>query len=158
MHIENTLEIYDNGSSLAIESHRLKSTGTDFGYGEDVISIALIDDDEDFGALMEYLGTEYGVNIIHFRSMTDLGSVGRLADFDAVVLDYKLDQITGIEIAEYLDAFFPWIPAILTSGEEYFSDKKELPKSISTFISKSCGAANIIRAAQFAFKYENALG
>ena len=124
------------------------------GYGKGNRSIAIIDDDQDFGDLAEYLGGELGLNVLHFGSLTELGSVAVLGQFDAVVLDYNLEHITGVEIAKYLEAFFPWIPAILISGDNSVSKKTDLPKCVNSFISKDCGVMNIIRAADWAITHK----
>ena len=58
-----------------------------------------------------------GHQIAHFASMNDLGFLGRIREFDAVIV-HDLNPLTGPEIAEYLEKLFQSLPAVLLSDDD----------------------------------------
>lgn len=58
-----------------------------------------------------------GHQIAHFPSMNELGFLGRIREFDAVIVQ-DLNPLTGLEIAEYLEKLFKSLPAVLLSDDD----------------------------------------
>lgn len=58
-----------------------------------------------------------GHQIAHFASMNELGFLGRIREFDAVIVQ-DLNPLTGLEIAEYLEKLFQSLPAVLLSDDD----------------------------------------
>jgi CheY-like chemotaxis protein len=112
--------------------------------------IALIDDDKDFGRLMCHIAQSSNLPIDFYESLDQLGSVGLLGQYDVIILDYYLEKMNGIEIAQYIDTFFPGVPAILTSAEAFIPMDKDVPHCVHSFISKACGPVSILSAAMLA--------
>jgi DNA-binding NarL/FixJ family response regulator len=78
----------------------------------------------------------------------DLGSIGRISGYDVAIIDYRLHDMTGIEIAEYLQAFFSDTPMVLVSA----LDDDEIPETnwpapIAKFMNKKAGCSAILLAA-----------
>jgi CheY-like chemotaxis protein len=106
--------------------------------------ILLIDDDKDFGSLFISYANDYGIDADYFDSLSSTGSVGSLRNYDAIVLDVNLNQMTGYEIAEYVQAFFGNKPVILTSSES-LDLGATLPHCIKSFVPKQEGMESLIR-------------
>lgn len=109
--------------------------------------IILIDDDESFGKLVQEYGSQMGVCIDCYTSLLDLGSIGQFTNYDAAIIDYNLDCLNGIEIAEYFPPLMLDIPVVLVSGDFREDKARRWPKSIRQFVKKSDGIPQIIETA-----------
>lgn len=113
--------------------------------------VIVIDDDPIFLTLMMKAAKKSGFYVEIFSSLEDLGHLGSLSEFDLAIVDYQLEQMTGLEIAEYLDVFFKDIPMILVSAREKETvEMTHWPRSIKRFVSKHDGFAEVISAAKYA--------
>lgn len=102
--------------------------------------LVLIDDDRVYNAVMLRAAVLAGVELDVFTSLSDLGSIGLLGDYDAAIVDYQLEQMTGIEVAEYLSTFFKDVPMVLVSQSDHIpGDARKWPKSIAKFVPKKAG-------------------
>ncbi len=110
--------------------------------------LVLIDDDQVYNAVMLRAADLAGVRLDVFTSLADLGSVALLGRYDAAIVDYQLEQMTGIEVAEYLAAFFKDLPMVLVSQcENAPTDERAWPASIATFIPKRAGYQYVLEHA-----------
>jgi DNA-binding NtrC family response regulator len=108
--------------------------------------ILIIDDDESYCLLLKnaLLRSAQNVRVDFVPSLEELGSVGHIRAYDLIILDYALEKMNGLEIAEYIDAFFPDKPAIIVSGVQYFEpESRGLPAAIKAFVPKSSGITAI---------------
>lgn len=110
--------------------------------------LLLIDDDEDFGRLMQAIAITQGVKLDYFPSLLALGRIGRIAEYDVAILDYYLGEMSGLEVAEYVERFFGGKPVIIVSGT-WYSDIgwKNCPQCVRQFIPKVRGANPILTCA-----------
>jgi len=99
----------------------------------------LIDDDPIYRTILTRCAGMEGMDIDVFASLMDLGSVGLLGKYDAAIIDYDLESVNGLEIAEYFAALFGDIPMILVSEKDCSMTDKAWPRSIKKFIKKSAG-------------------
>ena len=107
--------------------------------------IVLIDDDPAFGSIMSDFALSRGIQLDHYKTLEDMGSIGRLSDYAVAVVDYDLGNFNGVEIAEYLPVFFCKMPMILISGQNReSSDTKPWPDSIKEFVHKDIGPDRIL--------------
>ena len=110
--------------------------------------LILIDDDQTFGHIMLRCAEEMGLELDYFESLEDLGFVGLMADYDVAILDYDLGKMTGLEIGEYLTAFFGKMPMLLISGTMRDLGPAEGNRGIpGPFLHKASGPAQILSAA-----------
>lgn len=110
--------------------------------------LVLIDDDPLFGNIMVRVAKKRELDIDYFSSLIETDSFGSLGQYDAAIVDYDLGNMTGIDIAEYLQLFFGDIPMILVSGEQ--RDKsvpKSWPGTVRCFIHKNEGYDAILSEA-----------
>ena len=107
----------------------------------------LIDDDPIYQSIMTRVAQQKGIDLDVYESLLALGSIGLLAKYDAVIVDYDLGQINGIEIAEYLSALFGDIPMILVSEKQRDPRSHPWPNCIKQFINKSLGYEYVINQA-----------
>lgn len=112
--------------------------------------ILVIDDDSQFAKQLLKEGERIGADIDWYNSFSELGRVGRLGEYDCVVADLSSDPVTGIEIAQYVTAFFSDLPVILVSddsADEKVGFIRRLPQAIQARIPKAAGASYIMRTA-----------
>jgi len=108
--------------------------------------VVLIDDDRGFLDLVIGVSAYEGVLIDSFESLDAMGCFANLRNYDLAIIDLFLPQVSGLEIAEYVDIFFSDLPVILISASP--PRLVEKPKCIREFINKNKGARSIIRKAQ----------
>lgn len=110
--------------------------------------ILLIDDDDSFCQLMHAVAEAASVPLTYAAALDELPSLGALGDYDLVIVDYNLQSFTGLEIAEYVDAFFSGMPVMMVSIEnlENSSDKR-WPTCIRKFVNKAFGPFAIVQRA-----------
>jgi len=110
--------------------------------------ILLIEDDLAYGALMTAAAKAENVPLTVFASLADMGSFARMGEFDVAIFDYALDNVNGVEMSEYVTAFFSEVPVILISAYRLDQVKeKRWPASVRRFISKDMGVRSILSAA-----------
>ena len=119
------------------------------GSGVLPMKIALIDDDPDFRRLMSVCGKSMGFDIDTYASLEEMGSFARLDNYDLALVDYYLEKLHGVEIAEYIDIFFPELPVILVSGDDLAPRSRTLwPRCIKKFLVKGLGPYAIFNRAK----------
>lgn len=106
-------------------------------------SIVLIDDCPDYRTLLSIHAKSFGIKLTTFKSLADMYSIARLANFDLIILDYQLESWCGIEIARYVDVFFQNIPVVLISSSKIQS-MENWPTSIKAVYQKDIGPAQIL--------------
>ena len=110
------------------------------------LRILVVDDDQTFGRLIGRAADIKGAKVTYCQSMDEVATI-RSFDFDAIVMDYDLGDITGIELAKQLARFARCdIPSILVSQTRQTSSTK-WPDSIREFVHKSLGPFAILDAA-----------
>lgn len=109
--------------------------------------VVLIDDNASFRLILSQVAQMRGMILDTYESLSDLGSIGLLGRYDAAIIDYDLDKMTGVEIAEYLEAFFSDVPVILVSGAQRDPDKKGWPASVKRFVHKDAGYDQVLSQA-----------
>lgn len=110
--------------------------------------ILLIDDDDSFCHLMEVVARASAVPLTAVAALEDLPSLGSLRDFDLIIVDYNLAAFTGLEIAEYVDAFFGSLPVMMVSIENLENESgQRWPISIRKFVNKAFGPFAILQRA-----------
>lgn len=112
------------------------------------INFVLIDDDEIFCDIMANYAKLRDISLDYFLSLGEMGSIGRLSNYQVAIVDFDLGQMNGVEIAEYLPAFFGNKPLILVSAtEEERLNITSWPGSIKAFVHKGKGPAVILDTA-----------
>jgi DNA-binding NtrC family response regulator len=108
-------------------------------------TILLIDDDAAFRKIFTAIARCKRLMVDAYESLADVGSISNLGKYDVVVLDYFLPSVNGVEIAEYIDAFFKDTPVVVISGGvPETSAKMRWPGCIRRFVRKSAGLYQII--------------
>lgn len=116
----------------------------------------LIDRDLDFGESFLLDATEQGYYVDCYRSMLEVGYLGRFLQYDAVIVNDELGEMSGLELGEYCDKLLGNLPVILLSEHApavASGRDKSWPRSIFKRISKKLGAAAILDAAQLAAEH-----
>ena len=109
--------------------------------------IILVDPDNLFAEALVTEAAFKGVNVDHYKNMTEIGYLGRFKEYDVAILNERLDIMTGLEIAEYFDKLLGNMPMILLHKSPETISRAEWPKSVFSFISKNEGANKVLQAA-----------
>ncbi len=105
----------------------------------------LIDDDPLFRALVEAAGAKMGLAIESFGSVAEMGSFARIKQYAGVLLDFELEHLNGLEIAEYIDTFFVDIPVMLVTGHNIeVLESRKRPLCIQKITSKKRPITDIL--------------
>ena len=107
----------------------------------------LIDDDPTYLAIMKRAAELEEIDLHCCQSLVELGSVGALAKYQVVLLDYNLGEMTGVEIAEYLGKLIDEVPTVLVSASDCYDQSHNWPKAIKRFVKKSEGYSTALKAA-----------
>jgi DNA-binding NtrC family response regulator len=96
-------------TSREIETDRVLTLGSDD-------HVLLIDDDPLFCTLFKAAARSQNLRVDSYGSLADLGSIANIGKYQLVVADYYLPKVNGVEIAEYVEAFFKGTPVVLISA------------------------------------------
>jgi CheY-like chemotaxis protein len=110
--------------------------------------ILLIDDDRVVSEDLQREAAAMGAQVTWCRSLADLGSIGRIGDFDAVIADLSADPVNGLEIADYVGAFVPELPVLLLSDDGPAGAVMPIlrwPPSVHAHVPKRRGVPEVLR-------------
>ena len=115
---------------------------------EEKSRFVLIDDDEVFCDIMANYAKLRDIPLDFYLSLSEMGSIGRLSQYQVAIVDFDLGQMNGVEIAEYLPVFFGKMPLILISAtEKERLSSENWPESIKAYVHKGKGPTAILDAA-----------
>lgn len=103
------------------------------GYGKRVL---VVDDDEDSRFLLSSLLDEWGYNVQPATDGLDALDELKKRHFDAVVTDYSMPGLNGIELLKRVHSRWPEIPVILVSGRFPDLSKEEASSYAYACLSK----------------------
>jgi DNA-binding NtrC family response regulator len=109
--------------------------------------LLLVDDDPVFRSLLTLAAHQRGIDIHGIESAMELDSVESLDSYDAAIVDYKLDGMTGVDLATCLKPFLGTMPVILVSSDANPPvGRQALLNCCTSFIPKALGISSIIDA------------
>jgi ActR/RegA family two-component response regulator len=110
----------------------------------------MIDHDLEFGEQLLQAAGERGFYVDCYKSMLEVGYVGRFKQYDVAIVNYELGDVTGLEVAEYCEKLLGNLPLILVCDEEAVRLQIEAsrPQSVFRCLSKSSGISAILGAAE----------
>lgn len=107
--------------------------------------ILLVDDDPTFGLIMKQAAAKKSVEITFCKSLDEFSAL-KSWDFDVVIMDYDLGDVTGFELTSYMEQFTTEeVPVILVSQTKQ-RNSKHWPNAIREFVHKDLGAFAILDA------------
>jgi CheY-like chemotaxis protein len=110
--------------------------------------ILLVDEDFEFKRAMNEGAAGRGVALDSVGSKELVGKLGSLQYYDLVVLDYDLDALTGLEIAEFLQQHMPQKPLVmLTASVRPWQAEAENTPNVRAVKSKWDGIDDILDTA-----------
>src|SRR5262249_39137468 len=103
-----------------------------------------VDDDPIFGRVLSEYALREGIFLLHLTAPTALRRMEM--DFDFILLDYELENITGLQLADVLSRRFKKrIPILLISSYRAIK-MRNLPYGVIGFVSKSQGPVALLAA------------
>jgi len=141
--VETHRHPHDGDLSKAIELRgRVKADGTRSP------KMILIDDDPSFTAILARFAALEGIELDTFNSLSELGFVALLRNYDVAIIDYDLGALNGVEIAEYMSSLLDDMPMVLISASDRSEEIAQCPCCIRAFINKSAGFDKILETAR----------
>lgn len=108
--------------------------------------ILLVEDDPDFGFMLkQYLElSTFAIDwIAHPNDLTE--NFQQLADYDLVILDVMLPQISGFSLAKEINALYPALPFIFLTAKEQKIDKLTgLKIGADDYVTKPCDPEELL--------------
>ncbi len=108
----------------------------------------LIDDDPSYTAILARSAALEGIQLDTFHSLSELGFVSLLRNYDVAIIDYDLGALNGVEIAEYMSSLLDDMPMVLISASDRSEEIARCPCCVRAFINKSAGFDKILEAAK----------
>ncbi|NRA65513.1 MAG: response regulator [Pseudobacteriovorax sp.] len=100
------------------------------------LKVLLLDDDETFCKLFQKIAEKRGIAVDYVLKAKQVDKIPLLEDYNAVWIDYDLDETTGLEVAEKLNLNHPDIPVVMVSSTNRVFSKDGALENIKASISK----------------------
>lgn len=116
---------------------------------EEKVDIVLIDDDPIFCSLMAEHARRMSVNLHFFHDLLEVQESGNLQKYQVAILDYQLEQMNGLEVANWIPMFFNEMPIVLVSYEDRTQENTNAtwPGTVRCFVHKREGVRAILAQA-----------
>jgi DNA-binding response OmpR family regulator len=111
------------------------------------LRILLLDDDALFCVLMERTAIKTGLRLSACSDLESFQHSLETGIFDAIIIDYAMDHLTGMDVAESLGDL-PVIVVSRTKNEKKNAKGRQRSGKNSVFISKAVGPQTILDAAR----------
>ena len=108
--------------------------------------ILFVDDDALFGALMSRLAEKGKIPLCHVTSPREINLVRLKETYDIMILDYELQNVSGIQLVRSFEVLSLNIPTLLISSYSKLPNH-QLPSSVISFMHKSNGPQAILWSA-----------
>lgn len=109
--------------------------------------MVLFDDDPFFVRMMEHYARQNFMSLTGVWRMDDIPEIAT-RDFDLAIVDFDLGDISGIELAAYLEEVFEELPLVMISHTQRLPTRRQpWPQSVRTFVLKENGPASILDTA-----------
>ena len=129
------------------QSSRPSTLSNPLGLSKRKIKVLLIDDDPFYQRLVATALDSRYFQVDCFNSLEEIGHISKIGHYDMAVLDHYLPQVSGLEIAEYVDAFFRKMPIILISGGQPGKNPGIVwPGCIRKYVPKGAGIPALVEA------------
>jgi CheY-like chemotaxis protein len=109
--------------------------------------VLVLEDDQAFVDQLTGQGLPSAVSIKTAQSLLELGSFAELQNYQLIVVRERLAAVRAIEVAQYVEAFFPSIPVIVITNSQLKEQTEEpqYPPCVTAIVEKSLGARAVIR-------------
>lgn len=110
----------------------------------------VIDHDLQFGERLLHVASERGYYVDCYKSMLEIGYLGRFKQYDVAIVNYELGDMTGLEVAEYCEKLLGNLPLILICDDEATRQKIAHSQCPAVFrcLTKQSGIYAILNAAE----------
>lgn len=113
------------------------------------LRFVLIDADLEFGESLLDAASKKGYYVDCYRSMLEVGFLGRFMQYDAAIVNQQLGEVSGVEVAEYCDKLLGNLPLVLIGDTRTprCEQDRRWPRSIYRGLAKSEGVDRILAVA-----------
>jgi DNA-binding response OmpR family regulator len=119
----------------------------------DKLHILFADDESDIRELVQYQLEAAGFRVSTADNAADVLRLVRTEHFDALLLDYWMQEETGIELCRQIRKFDQSTPVLICSGADIETDKETaaLP-CVKGYVRKPFNSQDLIRALRSSLK------
>lgn len=109
--------------------------------------VLCVDDDQDTCEMMTILLGQSGYEAVQAKTAYDGLMLSREGGFDLIILDWKLEDGTGIELCQMIRTFDPKTPILFYSGAAYQDEvEKAMKVGAQGYLVKPTGLAHLMQA------------
>lgn len=108
------------------------------------MKILLLDEDQNFARKLNARLHSRGIDLHWRRSLFELGTIGRLGGYDLLLVEPLKGPVNGLEIAQYVDSFFPGLPVVLVRNGDLPVGLRHWPKSVVGAVCKVQGIDDVV--------------
>ena len=112
--------------------------------GKDMSTIVVIDDTESIRTVCKKMLEKRGYEVLTSCDGESGLAILKKTPVDLVVLDLSLPGATGLEILNQIRKLSGKLPVIILTGQDIYSDVKELENSLTYFMSKGDGSTHLL--------------
>ncbi len=109
--------------------------------------ILLIDDDPVFLAIMNQSAYIEHLQLDTYLSLDEIGFIGLFSNYSVAIIDFELEQMNALYIANCIDTLVKELPVIIVSAKDRSRECTNLPHCVKAVISKSKGYSYILNLA-----------
>lgn len=110
------------------------------------MEVLLLDEDQSFARRLKDRLRERGIDLHWRNSLFELVSVGKLGDYDLVLVEPFIGPVNGLEIAEYAETLFPGLPVLLVGNRELPVSRWLWPRAVVGFARKEPDLESVVAA------------
>jgi len=112
------------------------------------LRVLYLDDDVKMGKVMKAASEKLHIGLDYFESLTELGSVAFLKNYDLIITDYFMPAVKGGDVADYVTKLIGDVPVVILSANPHIERVQEKwPDSVKGFVAKNDRADRLLEEA-----------
>jgi DNA-binding NtrC family response regulator len=107
--------------------------------------VLLVDDEEGFRTIMQKRMGRRNIDVTTAASGSEAVAILRKHDFDAAVVDFKMEDMDGIEVLKIFKKMVPSLPVIILTGHGSGAAAREgIKQGAFDYLTKPCDLENLM--------------
>jgi DNA-binding NtrC family response regulator len=120
---------------------------------ETAINLLMVDDEEGYVNVLSKRMSKRGISVTKANSGSEAIQILRRHDFDAALLDLKMEDMDGIEVLKIFKVMAPQMPVIMLTGHGSETTAREgIQYGAYDYLIKPCNLEELIDKIQAACK------
>jgi len=107
--------------------------------------VLLVDDEEGFRTIMQKRMGRRNIDVTTAASGSEAVAILRKHDFDVAVVDFKMEDMDGIEVLKIFKKMVPSLPVIILTGHGSGAAAREgIKQGAFDYLTKPCDLENLM--------------